>query len=145
MSQSASCTQNRIPAVRTSLPLLSWLIALMAAAPLAAAQGSTGAEHIRPSDTATSEAAGGDPVARIMPGLFHDLTLTDVQKKSADSILAVYQWRVAKVTGMGPRLQRLDLRHTEVDDLRTILTPAQQPTFDKNREAIRARAMAPQQ
>jgi len=121
------------------------LIALMTTASLASAQSPTGAAGTRPSDTATSEAAGGDPVARMMPGLFHDITLTDVQKKSADSILAAYQWKVAKITGMGPRLQRLDLRHKEVDDLRTILTPAQQPTFDKNREAIRARAMAPQQ
>jgi hypothetical protein len=121
------------------------LVAFLATASFASAQASAGGGGTRPSDTATSEAASSDPVARLMPGLFHDLTLTDGQKKSADSILAVYQWRVAKVTGMGPRLQRLDLRHKEVDDLRTILTPAQQPTFDKNREAIRARAMAPQQ
>jgi hypothetical protein len=117
----------------------------MASAPLASAQGSTGAAGTRSNDTATSEAAGGDPVGRMMPGLFHDVTLTDAQKKSADSILAAHQWKVAKITGMSPRLRRLDLRHKEVDDLRTILTPAQQPTFDKNREGIRARAMAPQQ
>lgn len=125
----------------------SWsplLVALVLAARISSAQGTAHPSATRPSDTVTADGASGDPVAHMVPGLFRGLTLTDAQKKSSDSVLAYYQWQVAKVNGMNQRLKRLALRHQEVDDLRLILTPEQEPTFDKNREEIRAKAMAPQ-
>jgi hypothetical protein len=75
----------------------------------------------------------------MMEALFNGITLTDSQKKTADSIHAAYQWQIAKVVGTTPWIKRRDLRQKEVADLRGLLAPAQQPAFDKNLDAIRAR------
>jgi hypothetical protein len=77
----------------------------------------------------------------MMEALFNGITLTDAQKKTADSIHAAYGWQIAKVTGTTPWITRRDLRQKEMADLRGLLTPAQQPAFDKNLDAIRARMM----
>jgi Spy/CpxP family protein refolding chaperone len=78
---------------------------------------------------------------RMMEALFNGITLTDAQKKTADSIHTAYGWQIAKVTGTTPWITRRDLRQKEMADLRGLLTPAQQPAFDKNLDAIRARMM----
>jgi hypothetical protein len=77
----------------------------------------------------------------MMEALFNGITLTDAQKKTADSIHTAYGWQIAKVTGTTPWITRRDLRQKEMADLRGLLTPAQQPAFDKNLDAIRARMM----
>jgi Spy/CpxP family protein refolding chaperone len=117
---------------------LAMLLATAAAAPSAFAQGTPGSAG---ADSGRGGGRGGNPGARMMEVLFSGITMTDVQKKTADSIHAAYQWQISKVTGTTPWITRRDLRQKEMADLRAVLTPAQQPAFDKNLDAIRSRMM----
>lgn len=125
----------------TAVPLVACLIALAVVAPVASAQGSpgTGGGGSMGGDSASSSGRGGDQGARMMAALFRGITMTDAQKKSADSIHAAYQWQIAKVNTPTPWLQRRALRQKEMGDLRAVLTPDQQPAFDKNLDVIRSR------
>ncbi len=109
-----------------------------AAAPAVFAQGTPGSAG---GDSGRGGGRGGNPGARMIEALFNGITLTDAQKKTADSIHAAYQWQIAKVNGTTPWITRRDLRQKEMGDLRGLLAPAQQPAFDKNLDAIRARMM----
>jgi Spy/CpxP family protein refolding chaperone len=119
---------------------LAVFLATAAAAPAVFAQGTPGSTA--GADSGRGGGRGGNPGARMMEALFNGITLTDAQKKTADSIHAAYQWQIAKVTGTTPWITRRDLRQKEMADLRGVLVPAQQPAFDKNLDAIRARMMA---
>lgn len=128
---------------RTAVSLTACIIVVAAVAPIASAQGAPGsASGNAGSDSASSGGRGGNPGERMMAALFRGITMTDVQKKSADSIHAAYQWQIAKVIGTTPWITRRDLRQKEMADLRAILAPTQQPAFDKNLDAMRARMMS---
>ena len=117
---------------------LAVFLATAAVAPAACAQGTPGSAG---GDSGRGGGHGGNNGARMMEALFNGITLTDAQKKTADSIHAAYQWQIAKVTGTTPWITRRDLRQKEMADLRGVLAAAQQPAFDKNLDAIRARMM----
>jgi hypothetical protein len=117
---------------------LAVFLATAAAAPAVFAQGTPGSAG---ADSGRGGGRGGNPGARMMEALFNGITLTGVQQKTADSIHAAYQWQIAKVIGTTPWITRRDLRQKEMADLRGLLAPAQQPAFDKNLDAIRARMM----
>ena len=117
---------------------LAMCLATAAAAPAAFAQGTPGSAG---ADSGRGGGRGGNQGARMMEALFNGITMTDAQKKTADSVHAAYQWQISKVTGTTPWITRRDLRQKEMADLRAVLTPAQQPAFDKNLDAIRARMM----
>jgi hypothetical protein len=118
---------------------LAMFVVTAAAAPAVSAQGTPGSTA--GADSGRGGGRGGNGGARMMEALFNGITLTDAQKKSADSIHAAYQWQIAKVNGTTPWIARRDLRQKEMADLRGMLAPAQQPAFDKNLDAIRARMM----
>jgi Spy/CpxP family protein refolding chaperone len=117
---------------------LAMLVVTAAAAPAAFAQGTPGGAG---PDSGRGGGRGGNSGARMMEVLFNGITMTDAQKKAADSVHAAYQWQISKVTGTTPWITRRDLRQKEMADLRAVLTPAQQPAFDKNLDAIRSRMM----
>jgi Spy/CpxP family protein refolding chaperone len=118
---------------------LAVLLASAALAPAISAQGTPGNAG---ADSGRGGGRGGNGGGeRMMAALFNGITLTDAQKKTSDSIHAAYQWQIAKVTGTTPWITRRDLRQKEMADLRGVLAPAQQPAFDKNLDAIRARMM----
>jgi Spy/CpxP family protein refolding chaperone len=117
---------------------LALFLVTAAAAPAAFAQGTPGSAG---ADSGRGGGRGGNSGARMMEALFNGITTTDAQKKTADSIHASYQWQISKVTGTTPWITRRDLRQKEMADLRAVLTPAQQPAFDKNLDAIRSRMM----
>jgi Spy/CpxP family protein refolding chaperone len=132
---------------RTTVLLSACIVAAAAVAPVASAQGTPGSAGGNTgsnagSDSSSPRGRGGNPGARMMEALFQGITMTDVQKKSADSIHAAYQWQIAKVNGTTPWIARRDLRQKEMADLRAVLAPAQQPAFDKNLDALRARMMS---
>jgi Spy/CpxP family protein refolding chaperone len=122
---------------------LAVFVASAAAAPVVFAQSTppAGADSGRGGGGGGGGGGRGGNGERMMEALFNGITLTDAQKKTADSIHTAYGWQIAKVTGTTPWITRRDLRQKEMADLRGLLTPAQQPAFDKNLDAIRARMM----
>ena len=76
----------------------------------------------------------------MMAAMFEGITLSDVQKKSVDSIRTSYQPQMAQLRSQlpGSRPQMHDLMQKETADFRNVLTPDQQTTFDKNVAAMRA-------
>lgn len=141
MPRLSRLTSNRL--VRTAVPLIVCVLTLAVVAPVALAQDSQGGAGAgMGGDSANSTGRNGDPGARMMTALFRGITLTDTQRKSADSVHAAYQWQIAKVNGTTPWIARRNLRQKEMGDLRAVLTSDQQPAFDRNLDAIRARMMA---
>jgi Spy/CpxP family protein refolding chaperone len=87
---------------------------------------------------------GGDGGQRLQTALFQGITLSDAQKTKVDSIAGAYRASMSGVTP-GPdmsaadRQKMRDSRQHEMADLRSVLTPDQQPTFDQNVSQIRSR------
>ena len=86
-------------------------------------------------------AGPGGGGGRMMAAMFEGITLSDVQKKSVDSIRTSYQPQMAQLRSQlpGSRPQMHDLMQKETADFRNVLTPDQQTTFDKNVAAMRER------
>ena len=79
---------------------------------------------------------------RRMQMMFKDITLTAAQKSGVDSIMAVYRSRMGPMTpGVRPdsatMAGRWELMQKQNADIRLLLTPAQQPVFDRNMEEMR--------
>ena len=85
---------------------------------------------------------GGGGRGRMTGMLFKDITLTNAQKTQTDSIMAAYR---PQMQALGPMrggegappdsasmAKRRELMSKEYADLRKVLTPEQQTTFDKN-------------
>ena len=103
--------------------LLAFLLALMAA-PMAQAQ---------------DRAQGRE---RRMEMMFKDITLTEAQKSRVDSVMAHYRSQMGPMTPGSPpdsaaRAGRRSLMQKQYGDIRLLLTPAQQPIFDRNIEEMR--------
>jgi len=82
--------------------------------------------------------------ARRMELLFKDITLTPAQQAKVDSIQARYRSERPSFTPGAPpdsatREKMRALFQRERDDLRPVLTPDQQKTFDRNVEEMRQR------
>jgi Spy/CpxP family protein refolding chaperone len=106
--------------VAMMLPALVALLAL--AAPAAFAQGGAG---------------GGQGRGRQMEMLMKDITLTDVQKASADSIVQSFRTQMPAFTpGQPPdsaaRAKRMEVMGKQNAAIRAVLTADQQKVFDKN-------------
>ena len=76
--------------------------------------------------------------ARRMQALLNGITLTTQQQAAVDSIQGAYQPRMRALFTPGSppdsaaRAQMTALRQSEDKDIRAVLTPDQQKTFDKN-------------
>jgi Spy/CpxP family protein refolding chaperone len=80
---------------------------------------------------------GGGGGGRMMSALFQGITLTDTQQHQVDSIRTSYR---SQMQSAGQdRGARRDLMQKESADFRSVLTPDQQPTFDKNIADMRSR------
>ncbi|HXL07385.1 MAG TPA: hypothetical protein VN964_10715 [Gemmatimonadales bacterium] len=96
---------------------------------------------------ATAAAQAQTPMrggARRMELLFKDITLTPAQQAKVDSIQARYRSERPSFTPGAPpdsatREKIRALFQRERDDLRAVLTPDQQKTFDRNVEEMRQR------
>lgn len=88
-------------------------------------------------------AQGGGGQGRGMQMLMQGITLTDKQKASVDSIEAAYRAQMpARTPGQQmdstARAKMMETRQKQYADIRKVLTPDQQKTFDKNLEDMRA-------
>ncbi|HET7623249.1 MAG TPA: Spy/CpxP family protein refolding chaperone [Gemmatimonadaceae bacterium] len=104
---------------------------ILAVAPMANAQAGGGA-------------GGGRGGARMMEMLFNGIELTDAQKAQVDSIQTAYRAKMpARTPGQAPdpsaRAAMRETMQKETADIRKVLTPDQQKTFDKNVEEMRNR------
>jgi Spy/CpxP family protein refolding chaperone len=86
--------------------------------------------------------AGGR--ARMMDQLLKGITLSSTQKASVAAIQTQYQSQMPAFPPGSPpdssaRAQRRELMQKETADIRAVLTPDQQKTFDKNLEDMRSR------
>ena len=91
-----------------------------------------------------SQGGGAGRPGRRMELLFRDITLTPAQQAKVDSIQAHYRSERPSFTpGTPPDSATRDkiraLFQRERDDLRAVLTPDQQKTFDRNVEEMRQR------
>lgn len=85
----------------------------------------------------------GQGSERRMQMMFKDITLTGVQKTTIDSIMAHYRSQMTPMSpgsppdsaAMASRRARLQKQNS---DIRLLLTPEQQPVFDRNIEDMRA-------
>lgn len=91
-------------------------------------------------------AQGGmqDGAARMMDLLFKDITLDSVQTVKIGEIRAKYQQEMpAMQRGERPSrdemAKRRDLMQQQQQEMRAVLTPEQQKTFDRNIEEMRTR------
>lgn len=112
----------------TRIVALAGMVAL--AAPAAFAQG------------------GGGGQGRGMQRLMQGITLTEKQQASVDSIEAAYRSQMPPMQqGQRPDSATMakmrEVRQKEYADVRKVLTPDQQKTFDKNVEDMRAQAARP--
>jgi len=78
---------------------------------------------------------GGGRGGRMIAALFNGITLTDAQQKQVDSIRTAYQPQMQSAQ----RDERRGLMQKQTADFRTVLTPDQQSTFDKNVADMRSR------
>ena len=80
----------------------------------------------------------GMMVARPNPALFKDITLSDAQRAKIDSIQAKgREEMMAMMQGGGQDMSAMrevmgQFRAKQIADIRAVLTPEQQATFDKN-------------
>ena len=105
------------------IPLFAVVLALMAAPVAQAQQRGPGSE-------------------RRMEMMFKDITLTGAQKPKVDSVMAHYRSQMTPMTpGSRPdsasMASRRVLMQKQNADIRLLLTPAQQPIFDRNIEEMR--------
>ena len=112
--------------------LLAALVAF--AAPSAHAQGGGGGGQGR----------GGRQMEMLMQGI----TLTDAQKASVDSIGQAFRAQMPPMQQGTPpdsatRAKMMEVRQKQYAAIRTVLTPDQQKTFDKNVEEMRANMTRP--
>ena len=112
----------------TRIVALAGMVAL--AAPAAFAQG------------------GGGGQGRGMQRLMQGITLTEKQQASVDSIESAYRSQMPPMQqGQRPDSATMakmrEVRQKEYADIRKVLTPDQQKTFDKNVEDMRAQMGRP--
>jgi Spy/CpxP family protein refolding chaperone len=85
---------------------------------------------------------GGGMGERRMQMMFKDITLSQAQKAKVDSIVAVYRAQMGPMNPGTPpdsasMAHRRSLMQKQNADIRALLTPEQQPVFDRNVEEMR--------
>ena len=115
-------------------------IAILALAFLGGAATTVSAQ----SDQGSQQGGRAGGRARMMEQLLKGIELSSAQKASVDSIQTSYQSQMPAFTPGSPpdsnaRAQRRQLMQKETADIRNVLTPDQQKTFDKNLEDMRSR------
>jgi Spy/CpxP family protein refolding chaperone len=91
---------------------------------------------------------GGQGRGRAMEMLMKDITLTDAQKVSVDSIGQVFRAQMPPMQQGTPpdsatRAKRMEIAQKQYAAVRTVLTPDQQKVFDKNLADMRAQMGQP--
>jgi Spy/CpxP family protein refolding chaperone len=114
----------------TRIVALAGMVALAAPAAFAQGGGQGGGQ--------------GRGIERLMTGI----TLTDKQKASVDSIDAAFRAQMpARTPGQQmdstARAKMMEVRQKEYAEIKKVLTPDQQKTFDKNVEDMRANMSRP--
>ena len=97
---------------------------------------------------AYAQGGGGGGQGRGMQRLMQGITLTATQQASVDSIEKAYQSQMPPMQqGQRPDSATMakmrEVRQKEYADVRKVLTPDQQKTFDKNIEDMRAQMSRP--
>ena len=97
---------------------------------------------------AYAQGGGQGRGGRQMEMLMQGITLTDKQKASVDSIDAAFRAQMpARTPGQQmdstARAKMMEVRQKEYAAIKTVLTPDQQKTFDKNVEDMRANMSRP--
>jgi Spy/CpxP family protein refolding chaperone len=92
---------------------------------------------VSPAIAHAQQDGGGGRGGRMSAALFNGITLTDAQQKQVDSIRAAY--RPQMQSAGSDRSARRDLMQKQTVDFRSVLTPDQQTTFDKNLADLRSR------
>ena len=97
---------------------------------------------------AFAQGGGGQGRGRQMEALMQGITLTDAQKASVDSISQAFRAQMPPMTQGTPpdsaaRAKRMEVMQKQFAAIRTVLTPEQQPVFDKNLETMRANMTRP--
>ena len=115
-------------------------IAILALAFLGGAATTVSAQ----SDQGSQQGGRAGGRARMMDQLLKGIELSSAQKASVDSIQTSYQSQMPAFTPGSPpdsnaRAQRRQIMQKETADIRNVLTPDQQKTFDKNLEDMRSR------
>ena len=92
--------------------------------------------------------AQGGGQGRGIERLLTNITLTDKQKASVDSIDAAFRAQMpARTPGQQmdstSRAKMMEVRQKEYAEIKKVLTPDQQKTFDKNVEDMRANMSRP--
>jgi hypothetical protein len=120
--------------LRFAVPLLGAFLAIPTITAVASAQH---AADVGPNNGKPNGPSG----ARMRAALFEGISLTGTEQKAIDSVWASYQPQVDSLRNQGPNGRRplRDLHQREFADLRAILSPDQQGTFDTNVQAMRAR------
>jgi len=72
--------------------------------------------------------------------LFHGVNLTDAEKTQIRAIHQKYEPQIKTARQSGDKSTIRSLRTQQLDEMRGVLTPDQQTTFDTNRAALRAHA-----
>jgi Spy/CpxP family protein refolding chaperone len=72
--------------------------------------------------------------------LFHSVNVTKAERTQLRAIHQKYVPQIKAARQSGDRATVRTLRTQQLDEMRTVLTPDQQQTFDANRAALRARA-----
>jgi Spy/CpxP family protein refolding chaperone len=96
-----------------------------------------------PTAQAQGPGQGGPMGERRMQMMFKDITLSQAQKAKVDSIFAVYRTQMGPMTPGAPpdsaaMATRRSLMQKQNGDIRAVLTPEQQPVFDRNLEEMRS-------
>jgi len=77
---------------------------------------------------------------RLAHRLFKDVNLTSAEKTQLKAIHEKYAPQIKTAHQSGDKATIRSLRTQQLDEMRGVLTPDQQTTFDANRAALRARA-----
>jgi len=97
--------------------------------------------------TSRAQQASTDSTAAVAPHrhhrfahrLFKGVSLTDAEKTQMRAIHEKYAAQVKAARQSGDKATVRTLRTQQLDEMRGVLTPDQQTTFDANRAALRAR------
>jgi Spy/CpxP family protein refolding chaperone len=110
---------------------------------LAAAIAVPATSHAQQSSDSTPPAAPAATTAhhhRFGRMLFRGVSLTKPERAQLRAIHQKYVPQIKSARDSGDKATVRTLRTQQLDEMRTVLTPDQQQTFDANRAALRARA-----
>jgi Spy/CpxP family protein refolding chaperone len=97
------------------------------------------AQQASPDSTPTATTVAPHRHHRLAHRLFRGVSLTDAEKTQLRAIHQKYAPQIKTAHQSGDKATIRTLRTQQLDEMRTVLTPDQQTTFDANRAALRAK------